>query len=120
MKPIQMATLGLLLLPLLAAGCTNFDVVFVNDTPTDVQVSLVGPGQIKPNPSTLPVSKSGGQALFTVTVPKSKLPANYTWQAGTNSGSLVVQTDSPKRRLVNIGTGKEAPGEGQSSNHTSP
>ena len=82
------------------AGCQRTEVVFINDLDRDVQVTLDGPGDVKPD-QPLPVSRNG-QALYVVNTPTSELPANYRWQAGDQMGSVVIESGSPNRVTVHI------------------
>jgi len=85
------------------AGCQKtFEVTFANGTDEDLQVTLNGPGDIEPDPPTLPVARDGGRAMFIIEVYKNDLPANYRWIADGRSGSLPLSWESKELQAVTI------------------
>lgn len=93
---------------LVLAGCSKTtQVMVVNDTGLDAQVSLQGPGTITPAPPVLPVA-NGGKGSFKVETPTGKLPADYQWQGAERTGTVVIGADSPDQVIFNLSTGKPA------------
>jgi hypothetical protein len=88
-----------------AVGCKTTEVMMVNDLGEDAVVSLQGPGHIRPDPPSLPVANTG-RAVFKVQTPSDDLPANYEWQAGGRTGTIVVTDKTPKRQVLNLSTGE--------------
>lgn len=93
-------------LVLVVVGCKTTELMVVNDTGQDVQVTLQGPGKILPNPPTLSVVNSG-KAVFKIETPDGKLPANYQWQGAGRIGTIVIAKDTPDRVIYNLSTGLE-------------
>ncbi|MCE5325428.1 MAG: hypothetical protein LLG01_03335 [Planctomycetaceae bacterium] len=94
-------------LAMILGGCKTSTIMFVNDTGSDSEVALRGPGKIEPTPPVLPVA-SHGTASFTVTTNPSDMPADYVWQAAGRTGTVVVSKQSPDHQIVNLATGKPA------------
>jgi hypothetical protein len=86
------------------AGCRSTEVMMVNDLGEDTMVTLQGPGQINPDPPSLRVANME-KGVFKVQTPPGELPANYEWQAGGRTGTIVVTSDTPKRQVLNLSTG---------------
>ncbi|MCE5277517.1 MAG: hypothetical protein ABFD92_13865 [Planctomycetaceae bacterium] len=91
-------------LAMILGGCKTSNIMFVNDTGRDTEVSLQGPGKIEPTPPILPVANRG-TASFTVTTDPADMPANYVWQAAGRRGTVVVSKQSPDHQIVNLATG---------------
>ncbi len=91
----------------LLAGCRSTQLMMVNDLGEDAVVSLQGPGQISPDPPTLEVANTGN-GVFKLETPVGDLPANYQWQAGGRTGTVIVTDNSPKRQVLNLSTGVPA------------
>ncbi len=89
---------------LVLLGCRSTEVMMVNDLGEDAMVTLQGPGQIKPDPPSLPVANDG-KGIFMVETPAGDLPANYEWQAAGRTGTVVVTDRSPHRQVLNLSTG---------------
>jgi hypothetical protein len=88
-------------------GCASTEVMMVNDLGEDAMITLQGPGQIRPDPPSLHVANME-RAVFKVETPPGDLPANYEWQAGGRTGTIMVTKDTPKRQILNLSTGLPA------------
>ena len=93
---------------LVLAGCSKTtQLMVVNDTGIDAQVSLQGPGTITPSPAVLPIT-NGGKGMFKVETPDGKLPASYQWQGAERTGTVVISKDTQDQVIFNLSTGKPA------------
>jgi hypothetical protein len=86
---------------IIGVGCTKHCIIsFTNKTANDLQVTMEGPGDIYPDPPSLPIHRDGGDGIFKIAVPSSLLPADYQWRADSQKGTVVIQKESPDQAIA--------------------